>query len=81
MRQESETNMRLGEDLLLHDTLRESGAASALITGVLALNGYLAVRNFAFTFLGQSRAEVRSASEDAPMLVSDALVDEHAHGS
>jgi NADH-quinone oxidoreductase subunit L len=71
----------LGEDLLLHDTLRESGAASVLITGVLALNGYLAVRNFAFTFLGQGRAEARSASEDAPVLVSDALVDEHAHGS
>jgi hypothetical protein len=46
--------MRLGEDLLLHDTLRESGAASALITGVLALNGYLAVRNFAFTFSGKA---------------------------
>jgi NADH:ubiquinone oxidoreductase subunit 5 (subunit L)/multisubunit Na+/H+ antiporter MnhA subunit len=47
----------LGEDLLLHDTLRESGVASALVTGVLALNGYLAVRNFAFTFLGQHRPE------------------------
>jgi NADH:ubiquinone oxidoreductase subunit 5 (subunit L)/multisubunit Na+/H+ antiporter MnhA subunit len=47
----------LGEDLLLHDTLRQSAALSALITGVLALNGYLVVRNFAFTFLGQYRAE------------------------
>ncbi len=47
----------LGEDLLLHDTLRESGVISALLTAVLALNGYLAVRNFAFTFLGQQRPE------------------------
>lgn len=45
----------LGEDLLLRDTLRESAAVSAVITGVLALNGYLAVRTFAFTFLGQHR--------------------------
>jgi NADH:ubiquinone oxidoreductase subunit 5 (subunit L)/multisubunit Na+/H+ antiporter MnhA subunit len=43
----------LGEDLLLHDTLRQGDAIAAAITGVLALNGYLAVRNFAFTFLGQ----------------------------
>jgi formate hydrogenlyase subunit 3/multisubunit Na+/H+ antiporter MnhD subunit len=49
----------LGEDLLLHDTLRESGPLSALMTAVLALNGYLAVRNFAFTFLGQPRPEDR----------------------
>jgi NADH:ubiquinone oxidoreductase subunit 5 (subunit L)/multisubunit Na+/H+ antiporter MnhA subunit len=47
----------LGEDLLLHDTLQESLVASALMTGVLALNGYLAVRNFAFTFLGKHSAE------------------------
>ncbi len=47
----------VGEDLLLHDTLRESAAASAAIMGALALNGYLAVRTFAFTFLGQHRPE------------------------
>jgi hypothetical protein len=52
----------VGEDLLLHDTLPASGVASALITGVLALNGYLAVRNFAFTFLGQHRPEGEPAS-------------------
>jgi NADH-quinone oxidoreductase subunit L len=45
----------LGEDLLLHETLRESGLATAAVTGVLALNGYIAVRGFAFTFLGQYR--------------------------
>jgi NADH:ubiquinone oxidoreductase subunit 5 (subunit L)/multisubunit Na+/H+ antiporter MnhA subunit len=53
----------IGEDLLLHDTLRESGVASALMTGVLALNGYLAVRNFAFTFLGQHRPEDGGGSD------------------
>jgi formate hydrogenlyase subunit 3/multisubunit Na+/H+ antiporter MnhD subunit len=53
----------LGEDLLLHDTLRESGVASALMTGVLALNGYLAVRNFAFTFLGQHRPQEQAEWE------------------
>jgi hypothetical protein len=42
--------------------LPASGVASALVTGVLALNGYLAVRNFAFTFLGQHRAEAQLAS-------------------
>jgi NADH:ubiquinone oxidoreductase subunit 5 (subunit L)/multisubunit Na+/H+ antiporter MnhA subunit len=46
----------LGEDLLLHDALPNGGAVSALITAVLALNGYLAVRNFAFTFLGPHRS-------------------------
>ncbi len=46
----------VGEDMLLHDTLRVSTLASALVTGALALNGYLAVRNFAFTFLGQPRS-------------------------
>ena len=61
----------LGEDLLLHDTLRASAAASALITGVLALNGYLAVRNFAFTFLGQYRLEEPSSWG----VVSGALVE------
>lgn len=47
----------VGEDLLLHDTLRESGVVSTALTGILALNGYLAVRNFAFAFLGQHRPE------------------------
>jgi NADH:ubiquinone oxidoreductase subunit 5 (subunit L)/multisubunit Na+/H+ antiporter MnhA subunit len=71
----------LGEDLLLHDALRESGAAAVLITGVLALNGYLAVRNFAFTFLGPPGRERAIVSTEAPALVNDALVDEHAHES
>jgi NADH:ubiquinone oxidoreductase subunit 5 (subunit L)/multisubunit Na+/H+ antiporter MnhA subunit len=51
----------LGEDLLLHDALPVGGAVSALIAAVLALNGYLAVRNFAFTFLGPHRSEERGA--------------------
>ena len=61
----------LGEDLLLHDTLRESAAASAIITSVLALNGYLAVRNFAFTFLGDHRRD-ESLEGKAP---ADAFVE------
>lgn len=51
----------LGEDLLLHDALPQGAAVSALITAVLALNGYLAVRNFAFAFLGPHQSEQRSA--------------------
>lgn len=62
----------LGEDLLLHDTLRDSAAASAVITAILALNGYLAVRNFAFTFLGQSRPEESNGEGVASGAVVDA---------
>jgi NADH:ubiquinone oxidoreductase subunit 5 (subunit L)/multisubunit Na+/H+ antiporter MnhA subunit len=53
----------LGEDLLLHDALRASVAASVLLTGALALNGYLAVRNFAFTFLGQKSRRDEAGAE------------------
>ncbi len=49
----------VGEDLLLHDALPEGGVVSALIAAVLALNGYLAVRNFAFTFLGPRSPHAR----------------------
>lgn len=41
-----------GEDLLVHASLDESKIVSVILAGLLALNGYLAVRNFAFTFLG-----------------------------
>lgn len=58
----------LGEDLLLHDTLHESAVASAVVTAVLALNGYIAVRGFAFTFLGQRRDEP-TFGPDAPSRV------------
>jgi NADH-quinone oxidoreductase subunit L len=61
----------LGEDLLLHDALPKSSVVSAIITAVLALNGYLAVRNFAFTFLGPHRTEERgtpwSAANESPL--------------
>jgi NADH:ubiquinone oxidoreductase subunit 5 (subunit L)/multisubunit Na+/H+ antiporter MnhA subunit len=46
-----------GEDLLLHASLGESRGVSILLAGLLALNGYLAVRNFAFTFFGPGGAE------------------------
>jgi NADH:ubiquinone oxidoreductase subunit 5 (subunit L)/multisubunit Na+/H+ antiporter MnhA subunit len=59
----------LGEDLLLHDTLREGGVASAVVAGVIALNGYIAVRGYAFTFLGQ----YREGSALGPDLASGAL--------
>jgi hypothetical protein len=41
-----------GEDLLLHASLDENRIVSFLLAGILALNGYLAVRNFAFSFFG-----------------------------
>jgi NADH-quinone oxidoreductase subunit L len=50
-----------GEDLLLHSSLGESWTISILLAGLLALNGYLAVRNFAFTFFGPGEAEPEGA--------------------
>lgn len=44
-----------GEDLLVHASLGESRIVPVLLAGLLALNGYLAVRNFAFTFFGPGR--------------------------
>ena len=41
-----------GEDLLLHASLDASQIVSLFLAGLLALNGYLAIRNFAFTFFG-----------------------------
>ncbi len=41
-----------GEDLLLSATLGESRAFSLALAALLALNGYLAVRNFAYSFFG-----------------------------
>jgi NADH:ubiquinone oxidoreductase subunit 5 (subunit L)/multisubunit Na+/H+ antiporter MnhA subunit len=61
----------LGEDLLLHDALRESGVASVVVAGVLALNGYIAVRSFAFTFLGQHRDERAFGPEAASAVLSE----------
>jgi formate hydrogenlyase subunit 3/multisubunit Na+/H+ antiporter MnhD subunit len=61
----------VAEDLLLHGTLRESGAASVLVSGAFALNGYLAVRNFAFTFLGQNRQRESADGSTFPDLASE----------
>jgi NADH:ubiquinone oxidoreductase subunit 5 (subunit L)/multisubunit Na+/H+ antiporter MnhA subunit len=52
----------VGEDLLVHDILHDSILAATIVAGVLALDGYLAVRNFAFTFLGQSSYEAVTES-------------------
>lgn len=61
----------VGEDLLVHDSLPWAGRVSALITAVLALNGYLAVRNFAFTFLGPRQSE----TGDTSTMTTNAAVD------
>lgn len=42
----------LGEDLLVQAALDESWPFAFVLAGLLALDGYLAVRAFAFTFLG-----------------------------
>ncbi len=42
----------LGEDLIVHATLDESRSFSVVIAAVLAANGYLAMRNFAYAFMG-----------------------------
>jgi len=59
-----------GEDLLLHASLAGSGIVSLVLAALLALNGYLAIRNYAFTFFGPgpgpSPAEPVDASHHAP---------------
>jgi NADH:ubiquinone oxidoreductase subunit 5 (subunit L)/multisubunit Na+/H+ antiporter MnhA subunit len=44
-----------GEDLVVHAALEGSRALSLGISVILAANGYLAVRNFAYAFLGPAR--------------------------
>lgn len=46
-----------GEDALMSATLGESRAFSIALAAILALNGYLAVRNFAYTFFGRVARE------------------------
>jgi hypothetical protein len=53
---------------LLHASLGESKIISMLLAGLVALNGYLAVRNFAFTFFGP--ATPASDAIDVPTLKS-----------
>jgi NADH:ubiquinone oxidoreductase subunit 5 (subunit L)/multisubunit Na+/H+ antiporter MnhA subunit len=42
-----------GEDLIVHTALGGSRALAVAISAVLAVNGYLGVRNFAYTFMGR----------------------------
>lgn len=44
----------LGEDLLVRSALANGQPFSTVLSGLLALNGYLAVRNFALTFFGRA---------------------------
>jgi NADH-quinone oxidoreductase subunit L len=46
----------VGEDLLVHAALAESSPFAFVLAGLLALNGYLALRTFAFTFFGHPDA-------------------------
>jgi len=46
-----------GEDLIVHATLDGTRAFSFVIAGIFAANGYLAMRNFAYSFLGRTGAE------------------------
>jgi NADH:ubiquinone oxidoreductase subunit 5 (subunit L)/multisubunit Na+/H+ antiporter MnhA subunit len=43
-----------GEDLIVHTALGDSRALAVAVSAVLAVNGYLGVRNFAYTFMGRS---------------------------
>jgi NADH:ubiquinone oxidoreductase subunit 5 (subunit L)/multisubunit Na+/H+ antiporter MnhA subunit len=43
-----------GEDLVIHATLGANRALAVAIAVVLAANGYLAMRNFAYAFMGRS---------------------------
>jgi NADH:ubiquinone oxidoreductase subunit 5 (subunit L)/multisubunit Na+/H+ antiporter MnhA subunit len=45
-----------GEDLIVHSTLDSSRWFSFLVAAIVAANGYLAVRNFAYSFFGSVRA-------------------------
>ena len=42
-----------GEDLIIHSALGGHRAVAVAVATVLAANGYLAVRNFAYTFMGR----------------------------
>jgi len=51
-----------GEDLIVHSTLDGGRWFSFLIAAMLAANGYLAVRNFAYSFFG--RVRVTASGDD-----------------
>jgi formate hydrogenlyase subunit 3/multisubunit Na+/H+ antiporter MnhD subunit len=53
-----------GEDLIVHATLDASRAFSFVIAAVFAANGYLAMRNFAYSVLGRTGAEPALDSGD-----------------
>ena len=52
-----------GEDLLVSATLRESRGFALALAGILALNGYLALRNFAYTFFGRCAGSLQAAAD------------------
>ena len=43
-----------GEDLIVHSALGGHRAVAVFVAAILATNGYLAVRNFAYAFMGRS---------------------------
>jgi NADH:ubiquinone oxidoreductase subunit 5 (subunit L)/multisubunit Na+/H+ antiporter MnhA subunit len=44
-----------GEDLIIHRALAGHRAVALAVASILAANGYLAVRNFAYAFMGSAR--------------------------
>ena len=55
-----------GEDLLVHATLGGGRWLSFAVATIFAANGYLAMRNFAYSFLGRSHAQQPLASAPRP---------------
>lgn len=56
-----------GEDLVIHATLGGNRALAVVIAVVLAANGYLGMRNFAYAFMGRPawvRSCMKAASDD-----------------
>jgi NADH:ubiquinone oxidoreductase subunit 5 (subunit L)/multisubunit Na+/H+ antiporter MnhA subunit len=67
-----------GEDLMVHATLDGSRWFSVAFAAILAANGYLAVRNFAYAFLGRAPVE-EAAPEAALSLQRDREIRTQAH--
>jgi len=51
-----------GEDLIVHATLDTSRWLSFAVAAIFAANGYLAMRNFAYAFLGRGRSPQASVT-------------------